>query len=239
MVVRGAEVVYLSPHPDDVAFSAAAHVAHDVAQGLRVQVLTLFRPGGGGPFGDTETRQQEDERFAARLGVELHACDFPDAIVRHPRYQARTALFGPLPEDEEPLVESLRVRVQAAIDSCRPRCLRVLAPLAVGGHVDHEATRRAALRLDLRGAELVFYEDAPYVLKGDHPPPHALDLLQPSVLVDERAVKLDAIACYASQWPLFFPRLEDWRHALATYANELGFPEENVLAERVWRAPEK
>jgi LmbE family N-acetylglucosaminyl deacetylase len=239
VAVRAPEVIYVSPHPDDVAFSAAAHVAHDVAHGIEVQVLTLFEPGGGGPFGDTKTRRHEDERFAARLGVTLHACDFPDAIVRHPRYRDRAALFGPLPDDEEPLIESLRARVQAAIDSCHPHCRRVLAPLAVGGHVDHEATRRAALRLDLHGAELVFYEDAPYVLQGARLPPRALGVLRPRVLMDEHAVKLDAIACYASQWPLFFPSLEDWRDALAAYAHELGFTEQNVLAERVWSVPEK
>jgi LmbE family N-acetylglucosaminyl deacetylase len=228
------EVLYLSPHPDDVAFSAAAHVAQDVARGLRVQVLTLFRAGGAGPFGDAEARQREDEQFAARLGVELRTCDLPDAIVRHPRYLEVDALLGPLPGDEEPLVERVRALVQSIVDA---GCTRVMAPLAIGGHVDHEITRRAARRLD--SAELVYYEDAPYVLKGDRATAHARAELRPSVLPDEHAVKLDAIACYASQWRLFFPRLDDWRDALAAYAAELGFPGNDTLVERVWSAPEK
>jgi LmbE family N-acetylglucosaminyl deacetylase len=229
-------VVYLSPHPDDVAFSAAAHVARDVAQGLRVQVLTLFRAGGAGPFGDAEARRREDERFAARFGVELHAFDFPDAIVRHPRYLAAAALLGPFPDDEEALVLGLRAVVQASIDA---GCERLMAPLAIGGHVDHEATRRAVRRVDLRSAELVFYEDAPYVLKGERAPAAALASLRPRVLRDDHGVKLDAIACYPSQWRAFFPTLDAFRDALAAYAGELGFPEKDTLAERVWSAAEK
>jgi LmbE family N-acetylglucosaminyl deacetylase len=230
--VRAPEVVYLSPHADDVAFSAAAHVAHDVARGRRVRVLTLFRAGGDGPFGDAATRQREDERFASRFGVELHSCDLPDAVVRHPRYLSVARLLGPLPDDEEPLVERICALVQAQIDA---GCRRVLAPLAIGGHVDHEATRRAVRRLERRDAELLFYEDAPYVLTGARPEARALiaDGLRPSVLDDVHEVKLDAIGAYDSQWRQFFPRLEDWRRALELYAHELG-RDGKALAERVW-----
>ena len=41
------DVLYVSPHPDDVAFSAAGRVARDVAAGRRVGVLTLFAPEPG------------------------------------------------------------------------------------------------------------------------------------------------------------------------------------------------
>jgi LmbE family N-acetylglucosaminyl deacetylase len=301
------DVLYVSPHPDDVAFSAAARVARDVAAGRRAGVLTLFAPGPGTQsqaLGDAAARQAEDLRFSALAGVTRLDGGFTDAIARRPRYRAPRHLFGPLAADEEPLVEEVRARLQSHVDA---GCGRVVAPLGVGQHVDHQVAHAAARRL--RDADVLFYEDAPYVLtpfqlarrldrlglspvdesanvekKHDRtilrggvgaelrasarawldapllrelakPPHHVLALgsilfqsellhwprrpekpearIAPDVVdgADVAERKLQAIACYQSQWRLFFPSLDEWRAALERYAERMGG---SGVVERAW-----
>jgi hypothetical protein len=43
--------------------------------------------------------------------------------------------------------------------------------------------------------------------------------------------KLDAIACYPSQWPLFYPSLDGWRDALDEYGRRMGA---GGMVERYW-----
>jgi LmbE family N-acetylglucosaminyl deacetylase len=279
----------VSPHPDDVAFSAAARVARDVAAGCRVTVVTLFAPAHDpkSPIGDAVARRAEDQRFVELAGITAADGGFTDAIARRPRYRAPRHLFGPLAPDEEPLVEAVRARLQSfAAD-------RVVAPLGVGQHVDHQIAHEAARRLD---GEILFYEDTPYVLvpyqlarrldrlglRGEAPdvargsvtaelgasarswlhspllrelarPPHhvlalASILVQSEILHWPRRLtvpratlmsdvlpgdgKLDAVACYPSQWRLFFPSLEAWGAALERYAAGMG---RTGIVERAWR----
>lgn len=156
------EVLYVSPHADDVAFSVAGRLAADVAAGARVTVLTLFEaPQDAGPadFSDQAARRDEDEAFAAAFGARLERGGFRDAIVRRRRYRAPQRLFAPLRADEAPLVDEVRAALQARVDG---GCRRVVAPLGVGGHVDHQIAHAAAAALV--GADVVYYEDAPYVL---------------------------------------------------------------------------
>jgi len=150
---NGSDVVlYVSPHADDVAFSAAAQLAREVASGARVVVMTLFEP-------PEAERRGEDEAFARAFAVELVRGGWPDAIVRRRRYRSPAQLFAPLRADEAPLVEAVRASLQARVDG---GCRRVVAPLGVGGHVDHQIAHAACRALV--GAEVSFYEDTPYVL---------------------------------------------------------------------------
>src|SRR5262245_47243408 len=59
-----ADVLYVSPHADDVAFSAAGQLARDVAAGARAVVFTVFEP-------PEPERRAEDERFAAAFSAVL------------------------------------------------------------------------------------------------------------------------------------------------------------------------
>jgi LmbE family N-acetylglucosaminyl deacetylase len=299
------EVLYVSPHADDVAFSAAGAVAADVAAGARVTVLTLFEaPQGAGPadFSDRDARRAEDEAFARSFGVTLARGPWSDAIVRRKRYASPPQLFAPLNPDEAPLVDAVRALVQARVAA---GCRRVVAPLGVGGHVDHQIAHAACAAL--AGVDVAYYEDTPYVLtpyqlprrlarlgaevagaRGDrtlqrgsvraelraaastwlHAPliqdrvgPRLRKLAVAAILTPEWAawprrsrprrrrfaaevtaeatgdtalaeVKLRAIACYESQWRLFYRALDDWRTALARYGRALGAA---GVVERRWR----
>ncbi len=155
-------VLYVSPHADDVAFSAAAELGRDVAAGADVTVLTLFEaPQDRGPasFSDRAARRAEDDAFARAFRVTVERAGWDDAIVRHRRYRTPSRLFAPLRPDEAPLVEVVRAALQAHVDGGRRE---VVAPLGVGGHVDHQVAHAACRALV--GADVRYYEDAPYVL---------------------------------------------------------------------------
>jgi LmbE family N-acetylglucosaminyl deacetylase len=147
-------LLYVSPHADDVAFSVAGQLARDVAAGERVVVFTLFEPPEPG-----DVRRAEDDAFARAFGVTLERGAWPDAIVRRRRYRSPARLFAPLRADERPLVEAVRAALQALVDG---GCRRVVAPLGVGGHVDHQVAHAACRALT--GADVRYYEDTPYVL---------------------------------------------------------------------------
>jgi LmbE family N-acetylglucosaminyl deacetylase len=277
------KILYLSPHPDDVAFSAAARVARDVAAGHEVTVLTLFPPApGDGPLADVAARKAEDEAFARTAKVTMLDGGWVDAIARQPKYKKLRNLFGPL--DDDALVNEVHARISAMTFD------EVVAPLGIGQHVDHQVAHQAARRFE----NAVFYEDAPYVLvpfklarrldslglrpenvtRGSlsaelsaaarawwdapllrelaHPPHHVLALasilwqseilhrparhppstnLVPEIIVD-RGDKLRAIACYPSQWRMFFPSLEAWQASLEAYARSLS---QSGIVERTWR----
>jgi hypothetical protein len=114
--------------------------------------MTLFEPP------ETE-RRVEDEAFARAFSVELARGDWPDAIVRRRRYRSPAQLFAPLRADEAPLVDAVRAALQARVDG---GCRRVVAPLGIGGHVDHQIAHAACRAL--AGADVQYYEDTPYVL---------------------------------------------------------------------------
>ena len=113
-----------------------------------------------------ETRQTEDAEAMKLLGADWIRLGLTDAIFRrvigpaHP-YSSLETLFGPLDPREEDLVKLLTVRL-ADLPSIGFET-RVLAPLGIGGHVDHRLTRAAADAWhELTGVALAYYEDLPY-----------------------------------------------------------------------------
>jgi LmbE family N-acetylglucosaminyl deacetylase len=297
------DVLYVSPHADDVAFSAAGQLAADVAAGSRVTVLTLFEASqdrGLASFADQAARRAEDDAFAAAFAVQLERGPWADAIVRRRRYRAPQQLFAPLRADEAPLVDEIRAALQARVDG---GCRRVMAPLGVGGHVDHQVAHAACRAL--QGADVRYYEDTPYVLTpyqlprrlarldGEVDGPRDPTLSRGSVrqelgaaartwmhapLIEQKVgprmrrlavamiltpewtrwprrsgarrrrfapsllaspalpglmeLKLRAVACYPTQWRLFYRQLDQWRDALERYGRAVGA---DGVVERSWR----
>ncbi len=158
------DVLYLSPHPDDVAFSAVGQLAHDVAAGLRVGLMTLFAPSEKkGPFAARGRRLAEDRAFAERFGATLWAAELPEAPSRHRRFRSGRVLLAPLRSDEEDeVVVAVQQKILSVIGAAPTQ---LVAPLGIGAHVDHQIVQRAATRLATeRGLSLRYYEDVPYVL---------------------------------------------------------------------------
>jgi LmbE family N-acetylglucosaminyl deacetylase len=147
------DVVYLSPHPDDAVFSAGGAIALDVRAGLRVGVATIFSRTGDGTHIE---RAEEDRRAIRYLYSSRIDLGFDDAPVRSERYRKPGFLLGPLGDGEAALVEKVRAAIQSL------GAPRIVAPLGVGEHVDHQVVYTAATQLD---GDVAFYEDVPYALE--------------------------------------------------------------------------
>jgi LmbE family N-acetylglucosaminyl deacetylase len=167
--------VYLSPHLDDAAVCCGGRIAAQTAAAEPVLVVTLFAgdPGARGkrlrsalrPLADTATRRREDRAAMTRLGADFLWLDFEDAIFRRPVALQRYGLLLGARDIEKPLAQDIYRGVEAI---CRRSGARHLyAPLGVGQHVDHQLAFQVARRLSANAdihADLVFYEDCPYVL---------------------------------------------------------------------------
>lgn len=232
--------VFVAPHPDDVALSCGALVAM-LARTSPVTILTLFSATAarddaaadsdfvafqharwGVDAGNVQAvRGAEDAAATAALGadVQLAHADLLDAIYRHSAYDSDAALFGDvLPEDAD------TVDAVATIFDRYPG--RLVVPLAIGGHVDHQIALAAGRRLAARGRSVLAYADVPYVLDRDGSrlrdglcvaglaatPPHTWPL-------DDAAVVrgLDAIACYRTQLPVLFRDDLNWRPRVMSF----------------------
>jgi LmbE family N-acetylglucosaminyl deacetylase len=208
-------VLAVSPHLDDAAFSAGATIATLIAHGHRVTLVTAFTASVPHPSGFAVAWQEElgvasgvdvmalrrveDMQAAANLGVQ-RLVHLPFAEAQYRGYQSRDALVGPLRDDDDVALD-----LRAALDVLGTYDL-VLAPLGLGGHVDHRQLLRALglpARWDDPGpvarfsrGPVALWRDTPYVLDGDDPPTPGDD----AVVVSGAALgrKLAACACYST-----------------------------------------
>ncbi len=220
-VSRHLQVLAVSPHLDDAAFSAGATLATLIAHGHRVTLVTAFSAAGDPAADDMMAlRRVEDMQAAARLGVQ-RLVHLPFAEAQDRGYDDVT---GPLRDDDDVAPD-----VRAALDVLGSFDL-VLAPLALGEHVDHRQLRRA---LGLHGrcddpepvarfarGSLALWRDTPHVIHGDDPPTPGDD----AVVVSGDALKrkLAACACYATTLDTEFGGERRMRQMLSDLAFEEG-----------------
>jgi hypothetical protein len=157
----------------------------------------------------------------------------PDAVYRlHPQsheplYTSDEDIFGAVDAAEEPLIEDL-----AQFFTSLPAARRVVGPLAIGNHVDHQLARAASERV--WGPALLYYEDYPYVQRD----PSALDrLLEPATLWRSYLVtlghaalqaRIEATSLYRSQLGSLFNSAEQMEVAIARQVARMG-------GERLWQ----
>ncbi len=248
------ETVYLSPHLDDAVLSCGARIAYEVAAGHCPLVVTVFtadepetppsplaadlRRWWNLPVGEVMLRRRaEDAEATRRLGADRALLDLPEAPYRlsadgAPYYATLDSLFGaPAPADEEAIVAALDRRIREL-----PPHRRVVAPLGVGGHVDHLLVRRAAETV--AAGRLLYYEEFPYVewkrlalrralgRPGDWVPEV---LPVPPELLEQ---KVAAILAYESQVPAMFRGEARLRKQLRRHQRRAG-------GERLWRRREE
>lgn len=177
------DAIYLSPHLDDVALSCGGQIFLQTQRGERVLVVTitagepqttkrstfaefLHHNWGFSASEGVAMRRAEDGAACAQLGAETMHWHLPDAIYRlHPEseaplYTSDEDIFGPVHSSEDGLVQEI-----AQFFTSLPSAARVVAPLAIGNHVDHQLVHAAAARV--WQTALLYYEDYPYVQR--HP----------------------------------------------------------------------
>ena len=224
--------IYLSPHLDDVALSCGGQIAAATRTGAPVDILTIFagdEPGPGEPAASPLVAKiyalwqlRAGEVMATRRGEDLAACrelaaaalhwQLQEAIHRRDStrgealYPTLERLFGAVAPQEEELVAALALRFAALPGPGGGT--RVVAPLGVGGHVDHRIVRAAAERAF--GPALLYYEEFPYIvwklfaLARAGIFGRAWEALREPLAPEDVAARVAAIACYASQVsPLF------------------------------------
>jgi LmbE family N-acetylglucosaminyl deacetylase len=164
-----------SPHLDDAAFSCGGTLAALAAAGWRVVVATVFTRSMPNPTGFAlacqldkglgeavdymALRRSEDEASMRALGASPIWLPFPEAP--HRGYGSAPELFAP-PRPDDRTGETIAPALRALTDAETPDL--ILAPQAIGGHVDHVAVARAVAHLP-DCPPVLWWSDFPYVLK--------------------------------------------------------------------------
>jgi LmbE family N-acetylglucosaminyl deacetylase len=238
----------VSPHLDDVAFSAGAAAAALARRGWALHLVTVFTRSVPGPRGfalECQTskgvapdadymalRRAEDAAAALALGAAPRWLSHAEAP--HRGYHSPAALFAGVHHDDHDAWRPVHADLAALADALDPAL--VFAPQALGGHADHRhvvtAVARVAADRQAAGRPLAvaWYRDTPYVIRdpGGVPPAPLADpdapLAEVAIPADARALaaKLDACAAYVSQLGFQFGGAAAMRDALAALARAEG-----------------
>lgn len=176
-VLSRGDVLFLSPHFDDVVLSCGGLLAASPRD--RTWLVTVFTSAGDwrlspltenlhrqwGTNADAYSqRQAEDTAVTTRLGIRGLWLGFPEVIYRDSSLVALQQLFSQTPPASDmPVIDAVRESLLQLIKS-RPGCT-IFAPLGLGYHRDHiivyEAAR-AVERVASADASFFYYEDFPY-----------------------------------------------------------------------------
>lgn len=168
--------IFLSPHLDDIVFSCGGLVWDLTRAGHHVEIWTIC--AGDPPQGDlspfaqelhqnwglglnaVQIRRTEDQMACQIIGATPKYLSYLDCIYRKSSlgdflYTTEEDIFGGLDPQEADLIQRLSDQFKEEL----PGDARVVAPLGIGNHVDHELTRKAVNRLQI---PVAFYADYPY-----------------------------------------------------------------------------
>ncbi len=167
----------LSPHLDDAAFSAGGMLARLASEGWRVMIATIFTQSVPDPSAfalacqldkglaaDVDymaLRRGEDARACACLGAEPIWLPFREAP--HRGYGTAAALFAGRHAGDD-IVATLEPALRELLSDVQPVLL--LAPQAVGGHVDHLALVDAVFAIE-RTMPTLWWRDYPYAIRKE------------------------------------------------------------------------
>ncbi len=127
-----------------------------IKEGNEVRIVSVFTEGDSPLY---RTRRAEDCKAASEIGATVTHLQFPDAPFRAPQYRDFCGIVFGRAREYPATCRAVADKIKQLISRFGPR--RIVAPLAVGNHVDHRLVRDAAL-LAAPPDELLFYEDRPY-----------------------------------------------------------------------------
>jgi LmbE family N-acetylglucosaminyl deacetylase len=157
--------VYVGPHAHDLAVSCAGRLQHESRSGLKLLVVTLFGPGLDGPFSPAQRAEEAAARALVRLGVTHFSAELPEARRRSGLYSTYQGLLEARDVGDDAWAGQA-AEVLTEIGH-RTKAKQVYAPLAVGGHIDHQLAHEAArAAFPGEGRNVFLYEDRPEALVG-------------------------------------------------------------------------
>jgi len=218
----------LSPHLDDAAFSAGGTLACLVDQGWTVVLATLFTASVPGPSGfalacQTDKGLSPDADYMAlRRAEDLVACKALGARpvwlglreAPHRGYASAAELFAEIREDDT-TDQAVSAAIAGLLSSLQPTLL--LAPQAIGAHVDHVLTARAIQQLR-PAVPVLWWQDFPYTTRNGRmrqPFTPTMDGLPEATLPSDPLRRLTACAAYTSQLGFQFGGLDGLTRALS------------------------
>lgn len=168
-------ILVLSPHRDDAAFSLSLSIHHWLAVGHRVTILNVFTRSLYAPYSDAESvhtndrlsyvsamRRREDEQFLKQVpGATMVDLNLKDAPIRLHCDSSIVCDMEVSPEDSA--IPKIRKALAKMADGPRAPAALVL-PLGLGHHVDHRVVRDASLPLST-SFPCAFYEELPYATR--------------------------------------------------------------------------
>jgi len=242
------EWIYLSPHFDDAALSCGGIIWEQVQAGEGVQIWTICAGEPGQELSGfarekhrswesgTNTvplRRAEDVESCGILGAGTRYFSIPDCIYRrNPQegdflYASEDSLWGGL----HPMEENLPGDLSTILAEEVPVETRLVVPLALGNHVDHQLTRAAAEGL---GRMLWYYEDYPYVLgcEGQLAEMRRQGWMSVQLSVSEQGLQAwqRSVAAHASQLSTFWVDIPQMEVALREFRGRMG-------GAFLWRSP--
>jgi LmbE family N-acetylglucosaminyl deacetylase len=238
--------IYISPHFDDAVLSCGGLIHEQTRKGLPVEIWTVF---GGLPSKDKPLsalaqrihrmwgtksgrgtiilRRKEDRTAAKTIGATVRHLTFPDCIYRwssagEPLYL--NDVFDPPHAEDAGLPESIAQALQRGLHKTDV----VVAPLAVGHHIDHVLTRLGVERVS---RSLQYYVDVPYIINfPEQVEPATRSMSSQLFRVTRTGLKAwrDGISAYTSQVPSLFRPDKPMKLAIQEYwSREKGI--------RLWR----
>ena len=166
------DILVLSPHRDDAAFSLSLSIAHWLSVGHRVTILNVFTRSLYAPYSDAESvhendrlawvsamRRREDESFLKQVpGASMTDLNIKDAPIR---LHCDASIVCDMEVDpNDSALAKIRKAVLQQLQT--PRALVI--PLGLGHHVDHRVVRDATLPLT-PNLPCAFYEELPYATR--------------------------------------------------------------------------
>ncbi|HEY9681604.1 MAG TPA: PIG-L family deacetylase [Oculatellaceae cyanobacterium] len=153
------DLLFLSPHFDDVVLSCAARLIRERKAGRTILIATLFSEADRTEMVSNEVRKKEDNEAMKIFGTDHIWLGFTDAPWRSLSYSNFSKLVSvPAPGDFE-FQAAVAAGVRRLWDKIRPA--KVFLPLAVGEHIDHRLTYQSRHILQPENC-IEFYEDRPY-----------------------------------------------------------------------------
>lgn len=221
--LTGKKVLCLSPHHDDLLYSAALLVQLLLKQNCDLTNMCMFTQScwtarGIGDINRISALRLQEEKAASMLyGFQTISLNMPDSSVRG--LDETEELIAPM---DQKMIEICDDKIRSFLNSQLFDV--ILMPLAAGGHIDHRYARLIGEKQTQISVRL-YYEDMPYLTNTEqvynYLPKDAEPIVMKGFLEDKRR----GFDCYPSQ-----SEIKNWKR-IEQYSQQLVLDE---CAERIW-----